>query len=187
VSTSYVPRRARTNSWSGGLVAFMLGLSGVALVHGQAPPALARFVGQYRYDGTREHGVAIVEKALDYALSDMNMLARPIVKRNMTQRFAEVIFIQVAGINVGIKMGDYPQATAALGRPSQVKDPHGRPSQVSHSLDGDTLIQTLIGEDGSLSNSFELSKDGNTLTRSVTIKGEKLKKPIRYKLQYVRK
>jgi hypothetical protein len=153
-----------------------------------ASAGVARYAGEYKYAGTREDGIAIVDRALDYALSDFNMVERPLIKQALAQRFAETIHIEVAANKVGIKVGNYPQANCELGKTAPATGEDGKPAgTVAHKLDGSTLIETFMGEHGTIVNNFELSADGKTLLRSVTVKGDNLKKAIRYKLQYVRK
>jgi hypothetical protein len=161
----------------------------VANVRAQSAPAgVARYAGEYKYAGTREDGIAIVDRALDYALSDFNMIERPLIKQALAQRFAETIHIEIAANKVGIKVGDYPQANCELGKTAPATGENGKPAgTVGHKLDGSTLVETFIGEHGSIVNNFELSADGKSLLRNVTVKGDNLKKAIRYKLQYVRK
>jgi hypothetical protein len=175
------PRSLAALAW----LALAVGLSSV---HAQSASPVARYAGEYKYSGTREQGMAIIDRALDYALSDLDMITRPLVKQAINQRFAEVIHIEVAGNKVGVKVGDYPLASCELDKTVPAKGNDGKPAgTVGHKLDGAALVETYLGEHGSLVNNFELSSDGKSLLRNVTVKGDQLKKTIRYKLQYVRK
>jgi hypothetical protein len=179
--------RHRGSRWFVALAWLALAV-GLSSVQAQSASPLARYAGDYKYAGTREQGMAIVDRALDYALSDLDMITRPLVKQAINQRFAEQIHIEVAGNKVGIKVGDYPLASCELDKTVPAKGNDGKPAgTVGHKLDGSALVETYLGEHGSIVNNFELSADGKSLLRNVTVKGDQLKKAIRYKLQYVRK
>src|SRR4051812_10853926 len=82
--------------WAGALTLTCCAmLAGVALADAP-PPALAKFAGQYKYAGTREQGYAIVDKALDEALSEMGMVMRMVIKKGAHDKFAETVLIEVA-------------------------------------------------------------------------------------------
>jgi hypothetical protein len=178
--------RARRSALAALLALACLGLlAGGA--YADAAPGLAKFAGQYKYAGTREQGIAIVDKALDEALSEMGMVMRMIVKKGAHDKFAETVLIEVAPPKVGIKLGALEKATVELGKSETVKGENGKTGKVTHTFDAGKLIETLTGDDGTISNVFTLAADGKTLRRSVTVTGGKLKKPIKYTLDYVRK
>ena len=65
----------------------------IATASAEEPAGLAKLVGQYKYAGTRDEGIAIVEKAMDEALSDLNMVMRLLAKKAMAQHFSETVAI----------------------------------------------------------------------------------------------
>src|SRR5262249_14438168 len=56
----------------------------------ETPPALARFAGTFKYPD-KSQGVAIVDKAVDEGLSDLNMVQRLIIKKFLAAHFVELI------------------------------------------------------------------------------------------------
>ncbi len=153
-----------------------------------APPGLDKFDGDFTYKGTKDQGMAIVEKAFDEALADLNIVMRTMAKKAMAQRFAERIGIDIDGEKVGIKIGDNEEVDVKLNKTETVKSADGKGSgKATHKFEGGKLIETLVGDTGTITNVFTLSADGKTLTREVTVSGERLKKPAKYKLVYVRK
>lgn len=154
----------------------------------EPPAGLQKFAGNYKYANTREHGVAIVEKALDEALADLNMVMKLLVKKTMSGRFAETVLIEVDGSKVGIKIGENEKASAKIGETETVKSKDSKQSgKLTHQFDGTKLTETLSGENGTIVNVFTLSADGKTLLRDVTVTSQRMKKPLKYKLSYTRK
>jgi hypothetical protein len=181
----------RFRSLAGAARAFAAGLllcTSAAVVRADAPAGLDKFAGQFNYSGTRDQGMAIVEKAFDEALSDLNMVMRLLAKKAMAQRFAEHVLIDIAGDKVGIKIGDNEKVTVGLGKTETVKSSDGKSSgKATHKFEGGKLSENLSGDTGTITNILSLSADGKTLTRDVTVTGERLKKPVKYRLVYVRK
>lgn len=156
--------------------------------HADAPAGLDKYAGNYKYSNTRDHGVAIVEKALDQALADLNMVMKLLVKKTMSSRFAETVAIEVDGSKVGIKIGENDKATAKIGETETVKSKDGKQTgKLTHQFDGGKLTETLSGENGTFVNVFSLSADGKTLQRDVTVTSQRMKKPLKYRLVYTRK
>jgi hypothetical protein len=154
----------------------------------ETPAGLEKYAGEYKYANTRDHGVAIVEKALDAALADLNMVMKMLVKKTMSQRFAETVSIEVDGSKVGIKIGENDKATARIGETETVKSKDGKQSgKLTHQFDGSKLTETLTGENGTIVNVLQLSADGKTLQRDVTVTSPRMQKPLKYRLVYNRK
>jgi hypothetical protein len=175
-----------------GIARALLAAAALAIVplaaHADAPAGLDKYAGNYKYGNTRDHGVAIVEKALDQALADLNMVMKLLVKKTMSSRFAETVAIEIDGSDVGIKIGENDKATSKIGETKSVKSKDGKQSgQLSHQFDGSKLTETLSGENGTFVNVFTLSADGKTLTRDVTVTSQRMKKPLKYRLVYTRK
>ena len=172
-----------------GRTALVLGLllaAGSALA--ETPAGLPRYAGNYIYSGTRDQGVAIVEKAMEPALADLNMVMRLLAKKGIADRFAETILIEVPAGKVGMKVGTLPKATAELDKPTPVKSDDGKQSgTVTFKFDGSKLTSILAGDDGNITTVFTLSADGKTLQRDVHVTSKRMKKPVAYRLVYKRK
>jgi hypothetical protein len=174
----------------GGLAIAAIALFGMSLARpaqAETPPALAKFAGNYKYAGTREQGIAIIDKALDEGLADLNMVMRLLVKKAIESRFAETVLIEVPGHDISIKLGEFPKVTVENGKTETRKDEDGKTGKVTHAFDGSKITETLAGDEGTITNVFDLSADGKTLHRNVTFSGGRWKKPVSYKLDYTRK
>ena len=152
------------------------------------PPALAKFAGQYKYAGTREQGVAIVEKATEDALADLNVVLRLLIKKGMSQSFAETILIETPSGKIGLKVGDLEKTTQAIGKTETVKTPDGkREAKLTYTFDGSRIKAALVGEELTVVTFFTLAGDGKTLARDVQVTSKRISKPVKYRLMYTKK
>jgi hypothetical protein len=166
--------------------------AGLVLAAGSAvaetPAGLPRYAGQYVYSNTREHGIAIVEKASEAALAELNMVMRLLAKKAMADRFAFNILIEVPAGKVGMKVGTLDKVTAELNKPTKVTSQDGKQTgMVTYKFEGGKLLTSLTGDDGSITSTFTLSTDGKTLQRDVNVVSKRMKKPVSYRLIYKRK
>jgi hypothetical protein len=178
---SRVARRSRP------LLGVLLGTAFASTVFADALAGLAKYGGNYKYAGTRDEGIAIVDKAVDKSMADSNMVMRLMVKRGIDQHFAETILIELPPGKIGIKIGDLSKVTTEIGKTEEVKGEDGKTGKVTNSFDDSKITQKAAGDDGTIVNTFELDGDGKTLHRSVVVNSQRLSKPLKYKLDYVRK
>jgi hypothetical protein len=167
------------------LVMALAALASAALA--ETPPALLKYAGNYKYNGTREQGIEIIDKAVDKSMADVNMVMRLMIKRGIEKRFAETIAIEIPAGKIGIKVGDLKMVTTEIGKSETVKGEDGKTGKVTHTFDGAKITETVVGDDGTITSVYELDADGKTLHRSVTVNGSQMSKPLKYKLDYVRK
>jgi hypothetical protein len=150
---------------------------------------LVQYAGEYRFAGTRAEGVAIIEKAMDDALSDLNTVMRLMAKKAMTQYFAEVIVIETPPGKLGLKVGDFEKITTELGKSKTVQNPGGMgTSEVMYGFDRGAIREVVKSSmDTTITTISRLSDDNKALLRDVTVQGSRLPKPIKYRLTYLRK
>src|SRR5262249_32802622 len=106
-----------------------------------APAGLAKYGGSYKYAGSREDGIAGIDKAVDKAMADDNMVKRLLVKHWIEQKFAELIVIDLPPGKIGIKVGDGKTVTIEIGKTEEVKGEDGRTGKITHSFDGSKITQ----------------------------------------------
>jgi hypothetical protein len=161
---------------------------GSATVLAQTPPDLARYAGTYVYAGKRDDGIEIVEKAVDKAMADQNMVMRALAKKGFSDHFADTIMIEVPPGKIGLKVGDLDKYTQEIGKTVTVKGKDGKQGRLTYRFDGGAITSTLLGEDStSVRTLLTLAADGKSLQREVKITSSQLNKPISYRLQYKRK
>ena len=179
-------RRARRGLRAAG-TAVTLCLIGSASVLAETPAGLARYAGNYVYAGTRGEGIEIVEKAVDKAMRDQNMVIRAMAKRAFSEHFATTVLIEVGGGRLGIKVGDLNKAPGELDKTQTVKGADGREGRLTYRFEDDAIVSTLIGDEATIRTVFTLSSDGKSLKREVRVQSSKLSKPLSYRLEYKRK
>jgi hypothetical protein len=181
-------RPMRNAIWAGALLLAGALLRPALPAHAEAAPSVERFLGTYKYAGNKEQGIAIVEKALDAALGDMNMVMKALAKRGAAKRFADTIVIDGTADKLGIKIGENDKVTAGIGKTESVKSADGKASgKASHQFDGTKLTEAISGDEGNIVNVFTLSEDGKTLTRDANMTSPRMQKPLKYRLVYTRK
>lgn len=180
-------QRGRTHGARRVGLALALCLAASASVLAQTPPDLARYAGQYVYAGSRDDGIEIVEKAVDKAMADQNMVMRALAKKGFSDHFADKILIEVPAGKIGLKVGDLDKYTQDIGKTVTVKGKDGKQGRLTYRFDGGAIVSTLLGEDSSsVRTVLTLAADGKTLQREVKITSSQLNKPISYRLQYKR-
>jgi hypothetical protein len=154
----------------------------------ETPASLVRYAGVFSYAGTKEQGLAIVDKAWDVALADVNIFMRLLVKNAVKNQLVDKILIELSPGKIAVKLGDFEKVTAEIGKTENFKGADPKQSgKVTYEFDGGKITETFVGDQGTFTNILELTPDGKTLHRSVTIKNDRLPKPVRYQLDYVRK
>src|ERR1051325_3210739 len=89
---AFSPRRTQLLATKAFAAALGL-LAAAGVVHADTPPALAKYAGHYKYAGTREQGIAIVDKALNRPLQDVNIAMSYIIRKEFADHFVETISI----------------------------------------------------------------------------------------------
>lgn len=153
-----------------------------------AAPPIERFVGDYRYVGGDKQRQAAVA-AIEAALADLDPISRSLAKRKLAERDPAVPAITVA-FDAGHTSIRRKETTvrAPLDGPAVKVKHDGREAMVSHRLATPAkLVERIQGAKGKTVNTFALSDDGERLTVTTQIDGERLSGPIRYRLSYRRR
>jgi hypothetical protein len=152
-------------------------------------PALDRFVGVYRFVGGPKE-VREVERAIDDAVDELNVLIRGIARRRLEEPNlpTDELRISVDGDSITIARSGQPEISApTTGRVVTWENPdNGNELRVAHVVVKDgRLEQRLIGDRGVSKNVFALARDGR-LTVQTTIDADKLPSTIRFSTTYAR-
>jgi hypothetical protein len=165
----------------------VLCLAASASAFAQNPPELARYAGQYVYDGTRDDGVEIVEKAVDKAMRDSNMVVRALAKKAFADNFAQNVLVEVPPGKIGLKVGELEKVTQDIGATTVVKGRDGKPGRLIYRFEDGAIVSTWLGDDTTIRTVLTLSSDGKSLQREVKVTSPQLGKPLSYRLKYKRK
>jgi hypothetical protein len=152
-------------------------------------PTLDRFVGVYRFVGGPKE-VREVERAIDDAVDQLNVLIRGIARRRLEEPNlpTDELQISVDGDSITIARSGQPEISApTTGRVVTWENPdNGNELRVAHVVVKDgRLEQRLIGDRGVSKNLFALARDGR-LTVQTTIDADKLPSTIRFSTTYAR-
>lgn len=154
-------------------------------------PALLKYVGAYKYGGTKEEYFAITDKATEDGLAQLNVVMRMMAKKAIESApkvFIDSIAIDLESNKIGIKAGEAKHIATEPGKTETIKSSDGkRTAKVTHQFDGAKIVQTITHEGGSNIWTFQLDADGKTLTVDANLKISMLEKPVKFKLKYVRK
>jgi len=183
-------------------VPFSGGLEGIARADSPAPSASAtaaapgladaatrdRFTGNFTYVGGDKQRAAI-ENAIDYGISNMFIVAKPIARGKLRDKTAikNAVGFKFANGNVISTASD---ASPATSRDDGTPAPYvvdGETIRIVQKVTADGhLLQTFSTADGSRLNDYTLSADNKTLTMTVTLTSSRISHPVRYALTYRR-
>lgn len=151
--------------------------------------AAAEFQWTYRYAGGKA-GRAAVEAAVEAAVADMNVLVRGIARRKLldANKIVEQFGFDLGGdpLRASFIDGNLVESPASGAAVDWVNQ-FGETVKVSQRWSGQKLVQRMFSDDGSRTNVYRFSEDGQRMTMSVTIKASRLPTPIRYRLSYRKK
>ncbi|MCX4241730.1 hypothetical protein [Paraliomyxa miuraensis] len=151
--------------------------------------ANAELEQSFRYAGGNKGRVAI-EQAVDEAIADMSPLIRGIARTRLLEvnTVIETIDFSLGSDTlrtsyIGGRIIESPASGAAVRWVNQFGDT----VNVSQRWSDGKLVQRIFDGNGSRTNVYRFSEDGQSMTMSVTIKADRLPKPIRYRLRYGKK
>lgn len=128
-----------------------------------------------------------VNRAIETAVARMSFITRPIA-RGRLRRTNPVYNRVVVNYTPQTVSTTFDQRHAiespANGQPIKWTREDGEKFDLSTEWQQGRLVQTFRAEDGTRTNSYVVSADGNTLTMNVTIRSPKLPQPLTYKLVY---
>jgi hypothetical protein len=146
----------------------------------------ARLEQSLRYAGG-EQGRTAVEKAIDDATEDMSSLVRGVARRRLREAnpIIEELGFSLSGDPLRASwVGGRIIETPASGEAVDWTDQFGDDVKVSQRWSDGELVQRMFDDNGSRTNVYRFSEDGQRMTMSVTIEASRLPEPIRYRLEY---
>lgn len=146
----------------------------------------ALFQGSFVYAPEKSDDI---EQAIKNATEKMNFVVRAIARDRLTktnQPYGRItIDCNPSFISITTD-ARAPIRTSPDGTPIKWKREDGEVMDVSTRWEDGVLKQTFAAEDGKRINAYAVSGDGQSMQLLVTVSSEKLKEPVRYKLQYRR-
>ncbi len=145
--------------------------------------------GTFRAAEARDQARRVAHTAIDEAIDSMNFLARPFARKRLrkaTEPCGRIRFAQ-DGEAVLFQCDDKREVVAPLdGRPVRWKNDSGDEVTLRHQLDGQRLVQVFETENGARENAFVFTPEGDAVRMDVTIRSERLPRPIKFSRWYRR-
>lgn len=161
----------------------------------QAPPlpaeAQARYVGEYEYAKSLDHGRAIVRAALEKAIEKLNPLIRPIARSKLASSdpLIREIAIALPEGRISVTLVGQKRATIATkaGAREKIRNPDGKQVDAVQRFTKAGLEQLFYGAKGKTRSLYVLQPDGDHLAVDTRIDGQGVEGPITYRLVYKRR
>ena len=128
-----------------------------------------------------------VTQAINTAVARMSFITRPIARGRLTRTnpMYNRVVINYTPTQVSTVFDQrHAIESPANGQPIDWTREDGEKFHLSTSWEAGRLVQTFRAEDGTRTNTYSVSGDGNTLTMNVVIRSPKLPQPLTYKLVY---
>lgn len=129
------------------------------------------------------------DRAIDAATEDMSIFTRGIARRRLRAGTPVHSTIQISGSDASFRcqVGGYDLDFAANGRSHAFTDPiENDEMQAKQRFRRGKLVQTMTGDDATLTHELSLSDDGDTLTLKVTIESHHLPGDVVFRVRYRR-
>jgi len=152
----------------------------------QAPDVKAEFQGKFVYAGGQKQRDKLVE-AIEAATDDMNFVTRPIARSRLkdTNIVFQSLVVAFTADTVSVKRDSQtPIATPISGAKGTWTSPDDETYTVTQTLKDRKIVQTFVAGDGRKVATYTLSKDGKSLTLSISVSSPKLPQKVTYALSY---
>ncbi len=126
---------------------------------------------------------------IEQCTAEMSFIKRPIARarlKKLNPAYQRILLTR-SGTEITFQFEErQPLRVASDGKPMAWTREDGEKFMVSVKFSPDGLVQHYQGEDGERTNQFRVDAAGKNLTLNVTVKSQKLPKPLVYSLSYVR-
>ncbi len=149
-----------------------------------ASAELAKFAGSYQFVGTDEEGMAVIDKAIEEAVSQMNKVKALVIRKVLeaNKRLIKQVKIDFPSGRVHMKLDDL-EADTKLGESKDI----GSGAKLTVRVKDGKLEQIIESDRGAFTTVYQLVQGGAVLQRDVTVTDKWLDKPVRYRLLYKRR
>lgn len=160
---------------------------GAGQARAEAPAELAKFAGSYQFAGSDEEGMAVIDKAIEEAVSQMNRVKALVIRKVLeaNKRFIKQVKIDLPDHRIRIKL-DELEIDA---KPGETKDISGAggSGKITVRFKDSKIEQVIESDRGAFTTVYQLAQDGKMLQRDITVTDKWLDKPVRYRLLYKRR
>ena len=171
--------------WLGTLV--VVSVLGAAPARAEHPPELMKFAGSYQFAGTDAEGMAVIDKAIGEALSQMNKVKALVIRKILeaNKRVIKQVKIDLPAGRIHMKL-DEMDVDAKLGDTKDISVGDNS-AKLTVNFKGGKIEQVLESDRGAFTTVYQIVQGGQMLQRDVTVTDKWLDKPVRYRLMYKRR
>lgn len=148
------------------------------------------FSGTYEVEGGKKAAQKKVDRAVQGILDDMSFIKRPFAEDKLKAKTKPCASLDVsfAGDKISVKCDDRPAYVSPMGNEkARYKSSEGATYALRQDIDGRTLTQTFVSEDGTRTNTMQLTPSGQTILLKARLESGQLPRPLEYRLTYEKK
>lgn len=173
----------------------MLALVGLPTATGQEPDeqkeakedVTEAFSGTYQVEGGKKGATQKVNRAVQGILDDMSFIKRPFAEDKLKAKTepCETLDVSFPGEKISVKCDGRPAYVSPTGyEKARYESAEGATYALRQKLEGRTLTQTFVSDDGKRTNTLQLTPSGQTILMKATLESGQLPRPLEYRLTY---
>jgi hypothetical protein len=162
----------------------------LAVLLGAAQPSHAaepQLEAQWVWTGAASERAA-VDAAIERSIDGLFILVRAVARGRLRERslIPQRYALSLRDELESSSTGNLPMRSPRDGKAVAYRSSLGEDVILQQHLDGGTLVQELVAEDGMRTNTFTLAPDGASMTLQVRLTSGRLSHPLEYALTYRR-
>ncbi len=146
--------------------------------------------GTFEVDGGKKDARQTINRAIEPLVDDMPFYKQPWAGDKLEAKTVPCASLDIsfAGDDIAMECDERPVYRSPMGGEAvQYKAADGSVYRLRQELDGRTLTQTFVSEDGTRTNTYTITPSGKTLLLNATLESGQLPRPLEYNLTYDKK
>lgn len=148
------------------------------------------FSGTYEVEDGKAAARKKINRSIDTVVDDMLFIKRPWAEDKLQAKTVPCATLDISfpGDDIAVKCDGRPvYKSPQSDEKARYKSAEGAVYALRQHVDGRTLTQTFVSDDGTRTNKLTLTPSGKTLLMSVTLESGRLPRPLQYSLTYEKK
>lgn len=157
---------------------------------GDAQTVREDFSGTYEVENGKAAARKKINRSIDKIVDDMLFIKRPWAEDKLQAKTAPCATLNVSfpGDDIAVECDSRPVYKSPQGNEkARYKSAEGVVYALRQNLDGRTLTQTFVSDDGTRTNKMTLTPSGKTILMRVKLESGQLPRPLEYNLTYEKK
>ena len=189
----------KLKTWASLIVAAgLLVLVAVPTAIGQQPDDEAResdsvteqFSATFEVEDGKKAARKKINRNIERLVDDMSFIKRPFARGKLKDKTAPCAALDISfpSDKISVECDNRPAYVSPTGNEkARYKSAEGVVYALRQNLDGRTLTQTFVSEDGTRTNTMKLTPSGETILMRVKLESDQLPRPLEYSLTYEKK